>query len=399
MEVRQSVLGEISARSGQRVESIDIGTLVRRLILFDTVIVKSFRLREIPTLVRTFGKNGFLELLSSGALRLSCEFTCVITDIHQNGVRTVPPEHFTFGIADIADREGTLRKELGALQDISGLKNKEREEIEIAVRASLLRPPQNFGQTLLQQIDADLRSNSPALKVGVVDQLKKAATDSNFDASQVEIAVEEPQSRIFRIRNSIAKDFKLTPETTQTLLGRSVTALTNLTQRLAEMQAYSAITGFLDTEAPLLFGKLSGIVSVLNPSVSEGQFKRVIEVAGVPDFKPGQRVDVSKLMAVRESTECRDFRGWLSAADSLSDEEILDATAGVKNRLAQLAGSSDGKALRFAVTTGLGLIPGAGLAVGAAAGLIDSFLVDRVLPRSGIVAFLAEKYPSLFVRS
>lgn len=397
MEVRQSILGEITVRSGQRLESISVGTLVRRLLLFDTVIVKSFRLREIPTLVRTFGKSGFVELLNSKALKFCCEFTCVITDIHQNGVRAIPPGHFTFGLADIADREGTLRKELGALQGIAGLKNKDREEVEVAVWNSLVRPPQNFGQDLLQQIDAELRSNSPALKVSLLDQLRKELRDENLDSAQLEINMEESQPRVFFLRNSIVKDFKLTAETTQTLLSRSVTAMTNLTQRLAEMQAYSAITGFVDEEAPLLFGKLSGIISAMNPKVGEEQFRRVIEIAGVPDFKPGQRVDANKLMMIRESPECRDFRGWLSAADSLSDTEIRDATAGVKNRLAQLAGSSDGRALRFAVTTGLGLIPAAGLALGPAAGLIDSFLIDRVLPRSGIVAFLAEKYPSVFV--
>lgn len=65
MDVRQAVLGEIAIRSGREVAFIDVGVLVRRLILFDKVIVRSYRLRELPLLVRTFGKTGIQELLNS----------------------------------------------------------------------------------------------------------------------------------------------------------------------------------------------------------------------------------------------------------------------------------------------------------------------------------------------
>ena len=65
--------------------------------------------------------------------------------------------------------------------------------------------------------------------------------------------------------------------------------------------------------------------------------------------------------------------------------------------MASMAASPGGKLVRLAATTGIGLIPVVGPIAGAAAGAIDSFLVEKVLPRSGIVAFLTETYPSLFV--
>jgi hypothetical protein len=119
----------------------------------------------------------------------------------------------------------------------------------------------------------------------------------------------------------------------------------------------------------------------------------------VPDFKPGQRVDVERLLKVRESAECREFREWLSSAENMSDAQIKEMVASIRSKIASLAGSTTGKVLRFATTTGVGLIPVVGPIAGAAAGAIDSFLVDRVLPRSGVVAFLSETYPSLFVSS
>jgi hypothetical protein len=163
------------------------------------------------------------------------------------------------------------------------------------------------------------------------------------------------------------------------------------------MQAYSAITGFRNDEAPLLFGKLSGVVASLNPKAAEEQFERVIELADVPDFKSGQRVDVDRLLKARESAECREFRDWLSSLDQVTNAQVKEMVASIKSKIASIAGSTGGRIMRFATTTGIGLIPVIGPIAGVAAGAIDSFLVDRVLPKSGVIAFLSETYPSLFV--
>jgi hypothetical protein len=114
-------------------------------------------------------------------------------------------------------------------------------------------------------------------------------------------------------------------------------------------------------------------------------------------FKSGQRIDVDALLKTRNSSECREFREWLCTLPDVSDSDIRKMVAGVRNKAASLVSSVAGRVVRFAATTGIGLIPGAGLIAGPAVGAIDSFLVDRVLPRSGVVAFLTETYPSLFV--
>jgi hypothetical protein len=397
VDIRQSVLGEIAIRSDQELESVDLGALIRRLVLFDRVVVKSFRLRELPMLVRTFGKAGIQELLGSGILNLCCEFTGIITEIHRNGIRSEPLEHFTFGTVTAADRDGDLRKELVRLQSVPGLKNNERDAIEQAVWNSLIRPPKTFGADLLRQVDTDLRTNTPVLRAAILNQLGGMPDQADLENRQLEISVEEPRERVFHIKSTIGKEFGKSPEETHQLLQRSVTAVANLEQRLSEMAAYSALTGFRETEAPLLFGKLAGIISPQNPALGEQQFERVIEVADVPDFKPGQKVDVEKLMKIRESAECRDFRRWLSTAADISDAEIRAQASGMRNKLGSLASSSGGKAVRLAATTLIGNIPVLGLVLGPASGAVDSFLVDRVLPRSGVFAFLTEMYPSLFV--
>lgn len=398
MEVPQSVLCEIAFRSEQnKVTGIDLGRLIRSLILFDRVVLKSVRLGEIAFLIRSFGKSGFGQLLQSEILKISCESTTLVTDIHQNGVRHLPPEHFSFGIVQVHDRETYLQKGLLPLQGIPGLKNAERTSIEKTIWDSMLRPKQTFGSDLLAQVDSDIRSNTPALCAAILKELGRGLAVKQPIPESLEIEIEESPTRVFRVKNRIERDFGLTPGQTHSLLQRSVEAVCNLNHRLAEMEAYASITGFLEDEAPLLFRKLAGIIRPLNPSLPAKQFERVIRVADIPDFKAGQKIDVGKLMTIRESSECGDFRKWIATLENVSDAEIAKMTSGVRQRLGALASSTGGKVVRFAATTGIGFIPSIGPLAGIAAGAIDSFLVERVLPKSGVVAFLSEMYPSLFV--
>jgi hypothetical protein len=162
------------------------------------------------------------------------------------------------------------------------------------------------------------------------------------------------------------------------------------------MIEFSALAGFREDEAPILFGKVAGLMASQNPEAAGELFKRVLEIADVPDFEPNQRVDVDQLLRVRESDECRAFRDWLSKAGSLGDAEIRDLTRGIKNKLSSLAHSRSGKVARFMATTGLGFVPLAGLVLGPVSSFVDSFLVDHALKESAVLAFLSDSYPSLF---
>jgi hypothetical protein len=122
----------------------------------------------------------------------------------------------------------------------------------------------------------------------------------------------------------------------------------------------------------------------------------VVTISGLPDFAAAKRIDVEKLLKVRQSPECREFREWLSRLDKLSDEQIGEMVSGIREKIGSVLSTKTGKAMRFAFTTAVGMIPVIGLVAGPAAGVFDSFLLDRVFPSSGIVAFLTDTYPSLF---
>jgi hypothetical protein len=396
MEIQQSVFGEIAQHEGARVDSVDVGALIRRLILFDRVIVKSVRLRELPALVKAFGKTGLQDLLASGLLKFSCEFTSIITDIHRNGMRVLPFEHFSFGIVDASKRDEDLHKEMGALRQVSGLRNQDRDAIEEAVWHSVIRPAASFGQDLLHQFDSHIRLNNPALKWGLLTPVRNAVDRPNLALDDLQVSVEETEHRTFRIVTNLGKDFNLPPEKSHSLLQSAVTATSNLTLRLSEMQAYASLTGFREDEAPLLFGWIAPIIAPQNPATIENQFERVIKVAQIPDFTPGQKVDVKKLLQLRDSPECRDFRSWLLSAEKMTDGEIREFAENMRSIFGWLVQTPLGKSMRYATTTLLGLVPGLNLAAGPVAGGLDTFVVDKLLPKSGVIAFLHDQYPSLY---
>jgi hypothetical protein len=394
MKAGQTILGEVTGRSKEgQIVGVDLATLVQRLLLFDTVVVKSRRLVEIPEFIRLFGKAGFLQLINAGVLKISCEFTTILGDPVRNGVRQVPLSHFTFGLVNVADREGELSSALRPLQGIAGLKNDERKAMEETIIQRLVRPSPDYGPQLLAQFESDLRNNTPALAAAIKNQLQTqfAVYDRPFD-----IFVDETAERVFHLKSNLATVLGVSDRRVHDVLSLSAFAVAHLNQRLADMVAYSAISGFAESEAALLFGKLAGIIAPQNPRPLEEEFERVIRIAKLPNLLPNNKINVEALFKARDSLECREFRSWLSTLKPLSDAEIEEMVGGVRNKVTSIIQSGPAKTVRFAVATVIGLIPGYGPIAGAAAGAIDSFLINRLLPVSGVFAFLTKTYPSLF---
>jgi len=168
-----------------------------------------------------------------------------------------------------------------------------------------------------------------------------------------------------------------------------------LSQSIVEMDAYSAISGFRDDELPLFRHKLAFLADTLSSQIKEQNFQRVIDLAGLPDFSTTEgAVSVEELLKVRNSSEAREFRDWLGGIAQASDSDIKDHVASLRASVGLRVGSEEGKAMRFLVTSGLGLVTGVPAALALSA--VDQFVVDKLLPRSGIAAFVNKLYPSIF---
>jgi hypothetical protein len=162
------------------------------------------------------------------------------------------------------------------------------------------------------------------------------------------------------------------------------------------------LSGFIDDDLPLVYERLDFLAHSISPETKERQFRRVMEIAGFPDVAPavsGKRVSIARLLEIRESDECREFRQWLPTIETSSDIEIRERLSSIRAKLGNLMQTGGGKTLRFLVTSGIGVIPALGLIAGPIAGAIDTFLLERFLTKSGVVAFINNLYPSVFDES
>jgi hypothetical protein len=105
-------------------------------------------------------------------------------------------------------------------------------------------------------------------------------------------------------------------------------------------------------------------------------------------------VTIEKLIKIRETSEIREFRDWLGGIGDASDGEIEDRVGSLRVKAGLKVSGETGKAMRFLVTTAGGLAASPLMATAVSA--VDQFVMNRVLPRSGIAAFVNELYPSIF---
>jgi hypothetical protein len=125
----------------------------------------------------------------------------------------------------------------------------------------------------------------------------------------------------------------------------------------------------------------------------------VVAVAGLPgldDLPDGQRIDAGRLLELRDSAECREFRTWLREIDTESNQEIEARFTSMRERIARVTHTRTAKTVRFVIEQGVGNIPVAGMAAGPGIAALDSFILDKLAGKPGPVSFIGKRYPSIF---
>ena len=370
---------------------LDRAGLLRRLLLFETVILDSYQLGEAPDLVATFGVEGLTTLLRSGCLKIRCEAFSFGVQRHEH--QPLPPDTFDLVSVRVAQPKAYTSRCLQNVQDIRSLRMKEGIRLKREFVDVLLRSPPNAGVDAIKGAIGD--AQRPEVLRLAIGGVLEARLGRKLSEDDLVCGAESVGDRIVRIDSNLAKLAVGSERLVHEIHEGAVLALLRVNERIEQMQTFNALSGTLADDMALVEGKLTVLARELNPGAEESEFQRVVELHGFPSCE-GEKIDAERLLKVRDSNECREFRDWLGTASRLSDEEVLDRTGGVKNQLSSIANTSPGKAIRFLATNGAGFIPGIGIVAGPVLSAIDTFLVDRFLSRSGPAAFVSSKYPSLF---
>lgn len=384
---------------------MDLGTLVRRLILFETVTIESLRLREIPFLVRAFGLEGLRELLDSGAVRIICDAMGTAQVGQSAGSHVVVGRGGPLAFSGIrlvsysaADRRQYLH---GCLQEVHNapMPFKAAKRLKAYLAPKLLEYPRRAGQAGLDDTLFDLRNRPLQMWEGIRVMARRETGMDPGPKPGPEFRSEELNPGDFQVVTSLGTQLNLPDEVARQCVDGGVLAVASLNLRLNLMREFEAVTGFRVDEVSLFQQKASFIWSQLDPVSQERRFDRVVTIAGFPDLgglPEGTSIRVDRLLRLRESDECRQLREWVRQIDSETDEQIEAEFGSIRTKVASMTSSTSGRAVRFLVTTGVGQVPIVGNLLGLVLSAADSFVVDRIIGKRGPATFLGRTYPSLF---
>lgn len=393
MELGRRLIGAsaIISSTGE-VTGVDLDGLVRRLLLFDKYILVSVRLKEFPLLARRLGYEQLRDLLSSNLIEIRCE--CVqLAQIAQSGIfgdPVLPPFWYRFNWIDASNREKYVHDCLQDMHGISGLTHKQVVKLKRLIGAAIMPLPAVIRSELFPAFRSELLNNTNLVRKSI-----ELAIDSKMGTNDSSFFLELHQEKddTFRVHTDIVQRLNISEMEAHKFIEVGIMGVAGLSQSIGEMKAYSALSGFRDEELPLFRHKLDFMAERLSSQSRERSFQRVIDIAGLPELANGEgTINIENLLKIRESGEAREFRDWLGSIGGCSDNEIIERVASLRNLAGLRMSSQTGKALRFLATSAAGLFPPLGFPLG----VFDQFILDKILPRSGITAFVNDLYPSIF---
>jgi hypothetical protein len=385
------LLGPVAIHGeGNRVVSVDLGTFVTRILLSETYVLQSVQLIDLILLTHAFDQTGILTLFQTGALKMHYDtFTIGQTgqlradqNFRDNNKR-LPLCSYSFSEIRVADQEYQFENAYTALNP----------KLQDAIKANRIITPPDFKSEVFGGFYEDIRKNPQVVEAALRHDLKTRGVKDK----KLKLSIEETDPEDFRAENNLVSEYGVSEQMAHRIIERSILASADLNTRFVQMKTCAAVSGIAEKELPVLQAKFGAAAGLLQPSQGEKHFERVAKITGLQGPVFGRsKVDAEKLLKIRESDDCRAFRDWLANTGSLSDKEVKDRIRGLNARIRHAMNSSPGKTVRLLVAAGLSFAPRTAGIIGLGASVIDTFIVQRLVPRDSVVAFLSDLYPSVF---
>lgn len=406
MEISKALIGRCSILdSNSKDVNVNFTDFVRGIIIFDRYILKSIRLKEILHLLRVFGYYGLIDLLQSGAVKIHCD-AITIGQTGQTNLKSrikkgiLPICSYAFSLVSRDNWQTYIERCLRENCQADSLTLTKRNKLNDTILSATINYPEYFGKITLSQLNSDISNNVPIIK-NMITRTIGEKVNASIDHNSYNTKFYQLTETDFKLESNIGDTFNIDPVSVHKLVEKALLAVGGLNQRIEEMQSFSAISGFTQEEYPIFGDKLNFLITSLLPKNQERRLQRVLNIAGISEIDKVDKhtkLDANKIIEIRDSIECREFRSWLSSIDISTDDEIRNKVKGFNSKFSTLIHTKPGKDIRFLTTTGLGFIPVVGNILGPVLSSIDHFLIDRVIPFSGPAIFINKMYPSIFIK-
>ncbi len=272
MELRDHLIGPCARRIAEDEVEVDIGALVRRLVLFERYTLRSISLLEVRALVRAFGEGGLRALLADGCLKLLVD----ILSMAQVG----SPGALSFSTLVPHERRQFVSSRLAVVHDVPGLSGRQVRALKRAIVAALVEAP-DAPQLANRGLDEDLDRRSPLIANGVALALEQQH-GVTLDPAAIRIEVDRIDEATVRTDSNLKELTALPPEAANDLVTRGILALGGLNIRVALMEQLEGIGGCEPDELSMFDGKLSMLLRDADPDAQEKRFQRVLTLAELP---------------------------------------------------------------------------------------------------------------------
>jgi len=401
MDIQKRLISPCASFSPENDEvTVDIGALIRRIILFDTYLLQSIRLKEIPQFIKIFGFEGTIELLLSSVLLIHLDpttigqtgQTAILESRKKKGV--LPLGAYSFSVIKAHAYNDYLMSCIDKIFIGGEFSSKQKALLSEAIIKANVTKFQESGYESIKTLKRDLVTNNQLIRSIISKEISKTinryVSGEGFSLKIYQIDEED-----FKVDSDLGR-YGFSENENHKLIERSFLTLGGMNQRIEEMSAYRALSGFIGTELPIFEEKLDFLANIISPHMREKEMRRILEIKGFPDINPHDssiRVDVNKLLSIRDRRECIEFRNWLRTTENLSDEEIISQIGNIKPFLIDILNSGSFRIIRFMISATLGLL---NPIVGVTSSFIDTFIIEKILPISGPMAFISSHYPSIF---
>ena len=296
------------------------------------------------------------------------------------------------------DKKRIMHNDFQKIHSINGVTQKEAINLKKLISNNLVWYPKESAKHILRQHLHDLRNNAPNIKKAILSKAREILGSQNiYKDFSMSIDVDEEDD--IHITSDFSEVFSVDEQTTHNIFGSALLAIGALNKRIETMRAFSAVTGFRENELSIFEDKVEFITNSFSPTTQEEKMRNILSWHHFPDLNSAiksKKLNIENLLKIRESNECKEFRNWLWACDLLEVEEMEARLASLSTRLSLKITSTPLKAIRWLTTTGVGFIKPIGLVLGPILGFLDTFLIEKFFPKSGVLTFLGRMYPSVF---
>jgi len=424
MDFRSKLLAPCANRKDGTKFEIEFlaGEFLERLILFDKFILDSIRLQEIPHLIKVFGYSRVLELLNSGFLLIHSETFGTFGSTGQSSKVSayrakkgdLPLCSYCIDPFSIypydspqddetdykKDQKQFTHQNLQLINQIDGISSKQAQKLREAVARRVIH---FSSDSVIKEMSAqnyrDFRDHDPTIKVAIAFRIK-ALLNQEVDPVAIELKIEFIDDVDFRVESNIESKLSLNKETAHEIIERALLGIAGRNHLIAKMKEFNCLVGYRENEVPIFSSKLDFLVErIATDKKLTPNLHRVLSAKGLPNFSAAVaegRIDLLKVLEIRESRECIDFRTWLWSQDNIDENELRERLNTFSQRWKDFFKTVRGKTISWLVSSGLSEIPIVGNIIGAGMSFYDKFLAREVLPHEGAITFINNKLPSIY---